>query len=585
MAADVAVSPDDAVGALCYRRVVALPDTIELTLSLDDADDDVALKRAVAKKLAVSVEDVPLARIARRVIDARKGHVRFHLSVSTQPPPDPTSLGEPLPKETDGKARVVVVGDGPCGLFAAWELSRRGIASIVVDRGKTVNPRRLDLRELNRPYLGRVDEDSNYCFGEGGAGTYSDGKLYTRATKRGDVRDVYETLVRHHAPTDILTDARPHIGSNLLPKVVTAMRERLESVGVRFVFGHRVIGLVTSRERGGGRRVRGVKLARVAPRDDDGAAAVDTVSLDGIDDVDAVVLATGHSARDVFRFLHDDGVRLEAKPFALGVRIEHPQNLINALQYGAAATHPKLPSASYSIAHTTDEGGVFSFCMCPGGFVVPASTSADALVVNGMSLKKRDNAYANSGFVASISVEDAARAGLVGPLALMELQQRIERAARRAALEAGGAGQAAPAARVTDFLAGRISATLPDTSYQPGLVGADLAAVLDASGVPIARRLREALQRFGRGMRGYAGHDAVLIGVESRTSSPVRVPRDDVTLMSPDVFGLYPAGEGAGFAGGIVSAALDGIRVGRAIAARLSSSTPSAVKPHADAHR
>ncbi len=567
---------------------MALPDTIELTLGLDDADDDAALKRAVAKKLSVSVADVPLARIARRVIDARKGHVRFHLSVSTRPPPDPESLGEPLPRPTDGKARVVVVGDGPCGLFAAWELARRGIASIVVDRGKTVNPRRLDLRELNRPYLGRVDEDSNYCFGEGGAGTYSDGKLYTRATKRGDVRDVYETLVRHHAPTDILTDARPHIGSNLLPKVVTAMRERLESVGVRFVFGHRVTGLVTSRDHSGRRRVRGVKLAQVVVRSDDGAAARggsdDAVSLDGIDDVDAVVLATGHSARDVFRFLHDDGVRLEAKPFALGVRIEHPQDLINTLQYGAAAKHSKLPSASYSLAHTTDEGGVFSFCMCPGGFVVPASTSADALVVNGMSLKKRDNAYANSGFVASISVHDAERAGFVGPLALMELQHTIERAARRGAIEAGGSGQAAPAARVTDFLAGRVSTSLPSTSYQPGLVGADLAAVLDASGVPIARRLREALQRFGRGMRGYAGHDAVLIGVESRTSSPVRVPRDEVTLMNPDVVGLYPAGEGAGFAGGIVSAALDGIRVARAIATQLEPNSADAVRPHVVGH-
>jgi uncharacterized FAD-dependent dehydrogenase len=558
---------------------VALPDTIELTLGLDDADDDVALKRAVAAKLGVKVADVPLARIARRVIDARKGHVRFHLQVSTTPPPAPETLGEPLPKQTDGKARVVIVGDGPCGLFAAWELARRGMASIVVDRGKSVNPRRLDLRALNRPYLGTVNEDSNYCFGEGGAGTYSDGKLYTRATKRGDVRDVYETFVRHHAPTDILTDARPHIGSNLLPKVVTAMRERLEGVGVRFLFGQRVTGLLTATDKGGARRVTGVKLARVPD------AAEGTPDIGELHDIDAVVLATGHSARDVFRFLHDDGVRLEPKAFALGVRIEHPQDLINAIQYGKAAQHPKLPSAAYSIAHTTDEGGVFSFCMCPGGFVVPASTSIDALVVNGMSLKKRDNAFANSGFVASISVEDAAKAGFHGPLALMELQATIERAARAAALAAGGQGQAAPAARVTDFLAGRLTSSFPETSYQPGLVGADLAAVLDSSGVPVARRLKEALQHFGRGMRGYAGHDAVLIGVESRTSSPVRVPRDDVTLMSPDVFGLYPAGEGAGFAGGIVSAALDGIRVGRAIAARLSSSTPSAVKPHADAHR
>lgn len=542
---------------------MALNDTIELTLGLDDADDDAALKRAVAAKLGVKVADVPLARIARRVIDARKGHVRFHVAVSTTPPPDPETLGEPLPRQTDGKARVVIVGDGPCGLFAAWELARRGIASIVVDRGKTVNPRRLDLRALNRPYLGTVNEDSNYCFGEGGAGTYSDGKLYTRATKRGDVRDVYETFVRHHAPTDILTDARPHIGSNLLPKVVTAMRERLEGVGVRFLFGQRVTGLRTATDKGGTRRVTGVTLARVPD------AAEGAPDIGELADIDAVVLATGHSARDVFRFLHEDGVRLEPKAFALGVRIEHPQDLINTIQYGKAAQHPKLPSAAYSIAHTTDEGGVFSFCMCPGGFVVPASTSVDALVVNGMSLKKRDNAFANSGFVASISIEDAAKAGFHGPLALMELQATVERAARAAALSAGGQGQAAPGSRVTDFLAGRLTSSFPETSYQPGLVGADLAAVLDSSGVPVARRLKEALQHFGRGMRGYAGHDAVLIGVESRTSSPVRIPRDEQTLMNPDVAGLFPAGEGAGYAGGIVSAALDGIRIARAVATTL----------------
>ena len=554
-----------------------LPETIELTLGLDDADDDAALKRAVASHLRVPVGAVPLARIARRVIDARKGKVRFHLLVSTTPPPEPSELGLPVPTATNGKPRVVIVGDGPCGLFCAYELARQGVASIVVDRGKTVNPRRLDLRALNRPTMGIVDGDSNYCFGEGGAGTYSDGKLYTRATKRGDVRDVYETFVRHHAPTDILTDARPHIGSNLLPKVVTAMREHLESVGVRFIFGHRVTGLVEHTDHSGRRSVRGVKILRTSDSEGhaitpssvaDSGVGADSVG-DVIDDIDAVVIATGHSARDVFRFLHAGGVQLQAKAFALGVRIEHPQDRINELQYGRNAKHPKLPPASYSIAHTTDEGGVFSFCMCPGGFVVPASTDLHGLVVNGMSLKKRDNAFANSGLVCSISVEDAAAAGFEGPLALMSLQDTIERAARASSLAAGAAGLAAPSARVTDFVRQKISQTLPPTSYQPGLVGTDLAAVLDAAKVPVARRLREALVHFGTTMKGYAAEDAVLIGVESRTSSPVRIPRDDASLMSPDVDGLFPAGEGAGYAGGIVSAALDGIRVGRAVSARL----------------
>jgi uncharacterized FAD-dependent dehydrogenase len=537
---------------------MGLPDTIELTLGLDDADDDAALRVAVGKKLNLPIHAVPAVRIARRVIDARGRRVRFHLQVTTAPPPEREQLGEPVPTETTGPPRVIVVGDGPAGLFCAYELARAGVASIVVDRGKTVNPRRVDLKGLNRPHMGIVDADSNYCFGEGGAGTYSDGKLYTRATKRGDVRAVYETLVRHQAPVDILTDARPHIGSNLLPKVVADMREQLERVGCRFVFGQRVSGLITTTDHSGQRHVRGVKLTR-------------TSSDDVVDELhaDAVVLATGHSARDVFRFLHDDGVHLVPKAFALGVRIEHPQAIINRLQYGASYNHPKLPAAAYSIAHTTSDGGVFSFCMCPGGFIVPASTDEQGLVVNGMSLKKRDNEYANSGLVASISVEDAEANGFAGPLGLLHLQETIERASKQQMLEAGGRGLMAPSVRVPDFLKKKKSSTLPTTSYQPGLVSADLDAVLNAAGINIADRLRHALRHFGTTMNDYVGSDAVLIGVESRTSSPIRIPRDDVTLMNPDIAGLFPAGEGGGYAGGIVSAALDGVRVARAVLQQL----------------
>ncbi|MBM4283312.1 MAG: FAD-dependent oxidoreductase, partial [Deltaproteobacteria bacterium] len=462
-----------------------IPETLELTLGLDEADDDAALKRLVARTLGVAVDDVPAARIARRVIDARKGRVRFQLVVATTPPPEREALGLPLPQAVRGAPRVVVVGDGPAGLFCAYELARKGIASTVVDRGKTVNPRRVDLRNLNRPYLGLVDDDSNYCFGEGGAGTYSDGKLYTRATKRGDVRDVLETLARHDAPVDILTDARPHIGSNLLPRVVTAMRERLQACGVRFLFGTRVTGLVVADDKRG-RRVAGVKVASATT----GEQA--SRGHDGEVGADVVVLATGHSARDVYRFLHDDGVRLEPKPFALGVRIEHPQPLIDGVQYGRVAGHAKLPAASYKLAHTTNEGGVFSFCMCPGGWIVPASTDQQGLVVNGMSLKRRDSPFANSGFVASVSVEDGARAGFTGPFGLLDLQHRIEVAAKAA----GGGSLRAPAARATDFVARKASSTLPKTSYQPGVVGADLWGVLDAAGVPIAHRIAGALKVF-----------------------------------------------------------------------------------------
>jgi hypothetical protein len=535
--------------------MATIPANLELVLGLDEADDDDALKRLVARKLGVAVTEVPCARIARRVIDARKGRVRFQLVVATTPPPAREQLGLPLPVATRGPARVIVVGDGPAGLFCAWELARRGIASVVVDRGKTVNPRRVDLRTLNRPYLGHVDEDSNYCFGEGGAGTYSDGKLYTRATKRGDVRDVLETLARHDAPIDILTDARPHIGSNLLPKVVSAMRERLVACGVRFLFGTRVTDLVVVDDKAGGRRIGGVKVQATSTGEDD------VRGHDGEIPGDVVVLATGHSARDVYRFLRDAGVRLEAKAFALGVRIEHPQPLIDRIQYGAAAGHAKLAAASYKLAHTNDDGGVFSFCMCPGGWIVPASTDRQGLVVNGMSLKRRDSPFANSGFVASISVEDGARAGFSGPFGLLDLQARIEAAARAA----GGGSLRAPASRATDFVARRVSSTLPKTSYQPGIVGADLWGVLDSAGVPVARRIAEALRVFSSSMRGYLTDEAVLVGVESRTSAPVRIPRSSSTLMNEDVAGLFPAGEGGGYSGGIVSAALDGINVARAV--------------------
>ncbi len=522
-----------------------LPESVELDLGLDEPDDETALRARVAAQLDLSPDDVPRARVVRRAVDARKRVVKFRVTVDLGDPPDPAALGGERPREVKGTPRVVVVGDGPCGLFCAYELARHGVPSIVVDRGKTVQPRRVDLKGLNQH--GTVDEDSNYCFGEGGAGTYSDGKLYTRATKRGDVRDVLELLALHGAPHDILVEARPHIGSNLLPKVVAALRERLEGVGVQFRFGARVTGL-TAKGAGGDRRVTGVRLA-------------------GGDELpaDAVVLATGHSARDVYTFLVEAGVALEAKPFALGVRIEHPQPLIDEIQYGRFKGHPKLRAASYKLVEQIDGRGVFSFCMCPGGFIVPASTDGTHLVVNGMSLKRRDSPYANSGLVVAVSVEDAMKIGNAGSFATLEVQAAVE----AAAWTAGGGGLKAPAQRATDFVRGKASSTAPATSYQPGLTPGDLAPILDAAVPGVSARLRQALQAFDRRTRGYLTEEAVLVGVESRTSSPVRVPRDGTTLASPDLPGLYPAGEGAGYAGGIVSAALDGMIVARAIVAAL----------------
>jgi uncharacterized FAD-dependent dehydrogenase len=516
----------------------SLPEEVEIELGLDEAQDADKLRQSVGKKLGISPSAVPEPTILRRSIDARRGSVRFHLIVGlgargSEP------LGGPPPREPSvAGPPVVVVGDGPAGLFCAYELARQGLAAIVLDRGKTVQPRRHDLKALHQ--RGEVDPNSNYCFGEGGAGTYSDGKLYTRAHKRGSVRDVIELLALHGAPEAILVDARPHIGSNRLPKVVTALREKLTSVGVRFEFGARVVGLL-----GGGGRVTGVRLA-------DGREI----------EARAVVLATGHSARDVFQFLAEAGVKLEAKPFALGVRIEHPQPLINRIQYGRFADHPKLPNASYRLAETVADRGVFSFCMCPGGFVVPASTEPGELVVNGMSLSRRDSPYANSGLVVGIEPADVERAGFSGPLGGVELQRRIE----QAAFAASSGALSAPATRAADFLARRGSSTVPETSYIPGLTAGNVAEVLDAAGLPLADKLRGALAVFDRKLRGYGSEQAVLIGVESRTSSPVRVPRDPETLQAPGFLGLYPTGEGAGYAGGIVSAALDGQRVARAIA-------------------
>jgi len=526
-----------------------LPSEIEIKVGLDEADDDEAIREKAARALGVAVTDLPELALRKRSIDARHGRVVFRLLLEVEP--EPLDLGAPHPIDVDSLGRVIVVGDGPAGLFCAYELARRGIGCTVVDRGKTVQPRRRDLRGLNQ--FGIVDGDSNYCFGEGGAGTYSDGKLYTRSHKRGDCRDVLEVLALHGAPESILTDARPHIGSNKLPKVVTALRERLEERGVTFRFGAKVTALLTQ-ERGASRRIQGVRLES---GEELGA--------------DAVVLATGHSARDVFQMLHEAGVALEPKAFALGVRIEHPQPFINRAQYGRNAQHPKLPNAPYRLAFTEGGRGVFSFCMCPGGFIVPASTSPGELVLNGMSLSRRDSPYANSGLVVGIEVEDALTAGFSGPLAGVELQKRIE----EVAFQAGGGELRAPATRATDFIAGRGSTTVPGTSYQPGLTGSDVGEVLDVVGLGLADRMRRALGVFDKRMKGYVSEEAVLVGVETRTSSPVRVPRDKELLTSPDLEGLYPCGEGGGHAGGIMSAAMDGIRVARAVADAVTHTGPT----------
>ncbi len=520
---------------------VTLPATKEVSieLALDEPQSDAHLRARVARALGASESSLPAIALRKRSLDARRGSVRFRLLLEVGAS-EAGELGAPHPRQV-GAPRVVIVGDGPAGLFCAYELARHGVGCTVVDRGKAVQPRRHDLKGLNRH--GVVDPDSNYCFGEGGAGTYSDGKLYTRAHKRGSVRDVIEILARHGAPQAILTDARPHIGSNKLPAVVASIRRELAGTGVGFELGARVVDLVV--HAGGRPQLAGVRLA-------DGRELL----------AEHVVLATGHSAADVYALLVQRGVRLEAKAFALGVRVEHPQPLIDRIQYGRAAGHPALPAAAYRLAHEVDGRGVFSFCMCPGGFIVPASTLPGGVVVNGMSLSRRSSRYANSGLVVALEPGELAAAGFGGPLGGIALQRKLE----QAAFAAGGGMLRAPATRVTDFVAGRGSSTVPGSSYLPGLQAGDVAEVLDCAGLALAAPLRQALRAFEARMRGYLTEEAVLVGVESRTSAPLRVLRHPDTLEAPDLAGLFPAGEGAGYAGGIMSAAMDGVRIARRIA-------------------
>ena len=423
-------------------------------------------------------------------------------------------------------------------MFAALRCLENGLRPILLERGKDVSARRFDLAPILRE--GRVIEESNYCFGEGGAGTFSDGKLYTRATKRGPVAKVYEVLVAHGAPAEILTDAHPHIGSNLLPNVVKAIRQSILAAGGEVRFQTKVVDFLIS-----GGKMRGVLTA-------------------GGEEIlgDSVILATGHSARDIYRLLAGKNVLLEPKPFAVGFRIEHPQPFIDRTQYhlDPGQERPRLlPAARYRLATKIRGRGVHSFCMCPGGWVVPASTENDEVVVNGMSLSRRDSPFANSGMVATVEPEDlTALVKQHGVLAGLVFQKQLEQTAK----QVGGGGQVAPGQRVTDYLDGRISADLPETSYFPGLTSAPLHELLPPW---ITGRMREGLRLFGRQMHGYISSEALLIGFETRTSSPVRVPRQDHSLEHPQIAGLFPCGEGAGYAGGIVSAALDGLRIADAV--------------------
>ena len=503
--------------------------TVDLRLTPRDAATPASVAAAAAAALHIAAARVVRADILRRSIDARQRRVMVNLKVrahidSVDVSADAEYAPPQWPDVTDAPS-AIVVGAGPAGLFAALELIECGVRPIVLERGKDVDSRRADLVAVNR--TGTVDPDSNYCFGEGGAGAYSDGKLYTRSHKRGPVEKVLRIFHAHGAQREILVDAHPHIGTDRLPGVIKAIRGTIERCGGEIRFGTRVAGLITD-----GQRCTGVTCA------------------DGAEVQGPVILATGHSARDVYAMLLDSGIALQPKGIAVGVRLEHPQHLIDCLQYHSPQGRGKyLPAAEYSMLTRVDGRAVYSFCMCPGGYIIPAASAPGQMVVNGMSPANRGTQWANSGMVVEILPED------------IELQQ-IE----TTFFEAASKTQKAPAQRMTDFVAGRLSDSLPRSSYPPGLMSARVDRLLPQS---VAKRLQEAFTVFDRKQRGFLSSEATVVGDETRTSAPVRIPRDADSMCHIATAGLYPCGEGAGYAGGIVSAALDGMACARALAASL----------------
>ncbi len=527
---------------------------LNLVLSPQEAEDELILKQIAARETGCKLPEITFIKILKRSIDARSRNVKINLKIEVyinEAEPAPISYKINYPHVSNSKP-VIIVGSGPAGLFAALQLLEKGLKPIVIERGCDVKKRRRDLAAINKEHI--VNPHSNYCFGEGGAGTYSDGKLYTRSTKRGDITKVLETFVAHGADPNILIEAHPHIGTNKLPKIIEAMRQTIIDNGGEVHFNTHVIDLIISRD-----SIKGVVCNQL-----DKNSSTEFIA-------DSVILATGHSARDIFELLHSKNILIEGKTFAMGVRVEHPQALIDSLQYHCTATEVEkkrehLPAASYSMVHQALGRGVYSFCMCPGGIIAPCATEPGEVVTNGWSPSKRNNPYANSGIVVTTELIDLKDYQQFGPLAGLRYQQALEKMAWKAGgetLRKESFGQTAPAQRLMDFVNNKLSPSLPDSSYQPGLRSAPLHTLLPEA---IGKRLQLGFAEFGKKMRGYLSNEAVIVGVESRTSSPVRIPRDTESLQHPQIKGLYPCGEGAGYAGGIVSAAIDGQKCGNAIA-------------------
>jgi uncharacterized FAD-dependent dehydrogenase len=530
---------------------------IQLRVKPEEAANASTLISILAKAIGQEQASISGYHILKQSIDARsRQQVWINLSVLAfvnEPPSNRYEDKIDFPTLPQNVKEVIIIGAGPAGLFAALECIQLGIRPIVLERGKDVRSRRRDLAKLNKE--GIVNPESNYCFGEGGAGTYSDGKLYTRSNKRGSIDKILRIFYQFGADERILYEAHPHIGTNKLPHIITAMREQIEQSGGKVLFEKKLADLVI-----------------------ENGEIKETITADGDRfPTQALLLATGHSARDIFELLKEKDLFIEAKPFALGVRVEHPQSIIDGIQYHCAVRGPNLPPASYSLVEQVSERGVFSFCMCPGGIIAPAATAPGEIVVNGWSPSKRDNPYANSGMVVQIDLAAAGEflvkqgskrnklnssVNLNDPLLLLDFQRYVE----NLSFEMGGGLQIAPAARLVDFCTNKTSMNLPDASYLPGLHAADMSSVLPGF---VHQTLQEGFKAFGKKMKGYYTNDAIVVATESRTSSPVRIPRDPESFQHPQIKNLYPCGEGAGYAGGIVSAAMDGQKLAVAIAQQL----------------
>jgi uncharacterized FAD-dependent dehydrogenase len=516
-----------------------MPKQVHLNLDPESAADESAVRKTAATLAKLDQSEISALRIIRRSVDARQRNIKINITAEVFTGEE---KAEPIinpfrPKEISHQKEIIIVGAGPAGLFAGLRLIELGLRPVIIERGKDVSSRKKDIALISREHV--VDPDSNYCFGEGGAGTFSDGKLYTRSKKRGDNYRVLELLCIHGANENIMYEAHPHLGTDKLPRIISNIRQSIINAGGLFLLGKKVTDLIIE-----GGRVKGVE-----------------VSGNERFMANEIILATGHSARDILEICRKRSIRLEIKPFAMGVRAEHPQELIDTIQYHGNKRGRYLPAASYSLVKQVDGRGVYSFCMCPGGFIVPSATSQEEVVVNGMSPSERNSPFANSGIVVEIRTEDLANYSRYGEFAGLEFQKELE----RLAWISGGKTQRAPAQRLADFVSGKSSSSIPKVSYSPGVTASSLNELLPAM---IGNRLIEGFRHFGSVMRGYLTNEAVILGVESRTSSPVRIPRDMVTMEHSGVSGLYPCGEGSGYAGGIVSSAVDGMKAAEAIAGK-----------------